>query len=293
MNLHFSQILLFLKQLLILSFSQFLGLLSVFFFFGILLYLFARLTRTTFVKSIGQNFDIYVTGWIGTPVHELGHALFCIPFFHKITEIKLFTPKSGNGSLGHVNHSYNAGNLWQAIGNFFIGFGPILFGSVVIYLLMKYLLPNYDQLIHITQTQAIGFTDFNSIKLQFIELCQNSGQGLKLLFTTSNFHNWQFYVFLYVAMSVSSHMELSPLDLKGVAAGLISIAVLLLLVNTFGLLFHINVTTYISKLSGYIQALAGIFIWALMLSAIFFITSYIVLNVYTLIRFHKLFHPFG
>jgi len=293
MEQFFTQAFVFLKKLLFISFGQFLALISVFIFFGLLLYLIARLTRTTFVKSIGQNFDIYVTGWIGTPVHELGHALFCIPFFHKITEIKLFTPKSGNGSLGHVNHSYNTGNLWQAIGNFFIGLGPILFGSAVIYILMRYLLPDYTQLIQATHTHPVDFTRLDSIKQQFIDLYQNSLHGLRLLFTSSNFRNWQFYVFLYVAMSVASHMELSPPDLKGVKAGLISIAVALLLINAVGLFFNLAVSGYIYKVSEYVQIMARMFTWAFMLSALFFITSYLILNIYSLFRFRKLFHPFG
>ena len=129
----------FIQKLLLTTLGQFLTIFwSVFFIFGLILYLLARMTRTSFVKSVGVNADMYFTGWLGTPVHEMGHAIFCIPFGHTITEMKLFTPKSDDGSLGYVNHSYNPRNPWHQIGNFFIAFGPIILGSFIIFLLVKY-----------------------------------------------------------------------------------------------------------------------------------------------------------
>lgn len=48
-----------------------------------------------------------LTGLIGIPIHELGHAYFCLIFGHKIKNIKLFSFSSFEYSLGYVNHSYN------------------------------------------------------------------------------------------------------------------------------------------------------------------------------------------
>ena len=45
----------------------------------------------TFYSNIGHrsNALCIATGFIGTPIHELSHALFCVIFRHKINEIKL------------------------------------------------------------------------------------------------------------------------------------------------------------------------------------------------------------
>src|SRR5690606_23839416 len=82
-------------------------------------------------KVMGQNVYLYGFAWLGTSIHELGHAIFAILFAHKISEIKLFTPGSGK-SLGHLKHSYTKGNPYQTLGNFFIGLGPILLGSFLL-----------------------------------------------------------------------------------------------------------------------------------------------------------------
>ena len=81
----------------------------------------------------------YITGWLGTPVHELSHAFFHIIFGHKVTKIDLYSPNDGDDSLGYVEFYYQEKNLYHRIGLFFAGVGPILGGGAVILLLMMFL----------------------------------------------------------------------------------------------------------------------------------------------------------
>ena len=48
--------------------------------FGFILYILSSITRRIFAKTLGSKTEVYITGWIGTPIHELSHALFCILF---------------------------------------------------------------------------------------------------------------------------------------------------------------------------------------------------------------------
>lgn len=283
----------FLKVVLLNTFVQLFAIFGIFFIFGLLLYLLARFTRVTFVKSIGYKFDVFITGWLGTPVHELGHALFCLPFGHQVTEIKLYTPSSEDGTLGYVNHSYNPKNIWHRIGNFFIGMGPILFGSFVLFLLIRYLLPDNSGLLHLIKSQSSDLTSWKGFFDLFVQLFQVGIHFPGLLFSAQNLHSWQFWVFLYVSLSVASHMELSPPDLKGVWAGLLAIVILLFVINSISHFFGVNVSGYMMSVAGFTNMIVGIFIFATALSLLFFVSSWFLLNIYSLIVHKKAFHPFG
>lgn len=283
----------FAKTVLVTTFGQLVAILGVFFFFGLILYLLARFTRVTFVKSIGQKFDIYITGWLGTPVHELGHAIFCIPFGHRIMEMKLFRPNAQDGSLGYVNHAYNPRNVWHRVGNFFIGFGPILFGSFVLWLLIKYLVPDNQALLNLVSSQSADLTTLEGVKNQFISLYNTGEHTFKVLFSQANTGSWEFWVFLYVALCIASHMELSPPDIKGLWSGLLSIIILFVVINSICVFFNVDPSRYVTIISRYANMATGIFTFATVLSAMFFVVSLVLLNAYTLIRYRKPFHPFA
>ena len=78
--------------------------------------------RRSLANIFGVSLYILLTA-PGVAVHELGHALFCIIFRHKIEDMKLFSPEE-DGTLGYVSHTYNTKSIYQRIGNFFIGTGP-------------------------------------------------------------------------------------------------------------------------------------------------------------------------
>ena len=58
------------------------------------------LCNKKFYANIGNysRMVCYITGAIGTPLHECAHALFCVIFGHKITAIKLFQINSDDGT---------------------------------------------------------------------------------------------------------------------------------------------------------------------------------------------------
>ncbi len=297
----------FLKLLFVTSFSQLIWLLGLFFIFGLILYFLARSTRITFVNSAGMKADIFFTGWIGTPVHELGHAIFCILFGHKIVEMKLYSPNSEDGSLGYVNHAYNRKSTYQRIGNFFISAGPIIFGSLVIYALSYYLVPG----------MRTAFSNIESESQMYVQLLQGQYSGLlaafwettkvtlSSLFASENLSDYRFWIFLYLAISISSHMQLSPPDIKGAKGGLVSIVVFIFFLNLFilgleaaGISAHfgdwwnyIKLENYATSINRFLGIMASLFVFATIISGLNFVLSYGVLTLYNLVRGKGLINP--
>ncbi len=187
----------------------------------------ARFTR----QRIGYKWDLRLVSWIGTPIHELGHAFFCVVFGHKITEIQLFHPDPVTDTLGFVRHSYNPNNVYQQIGKFFIGVGPIIFGTIVLILLSYWLLD--INLIDSAGVKIIS-SDLGSWQA-FTELFGNlwswSSSFFVAVFSENNFLSWQLYLFLYLDFAIGSHISLSKADLGAVWYGLGVIIGTLLLFN--------------------------------------------------------------
>jgi hypothetical protein len=172
---------------------------------------------------MGQRLYLVCFGWLGVAIHELAHALFCLIFLHKIIEIKLFSPDLETGQLGYVRHSYDQTSFYQSCGNFFIGLGPIVVGSLIIYLSALWLLePSFKSgLIH---------SDVGLVELMSSSFCL-AWDYFVGLFHFSALSRWQTYLFLYISLSVGSNITLSVADLSGALRGFVSFVVILFLMN--------------------------------------------------------------
>ena len=224
---------------------------GIFFVPGLVLTLVVNYVSTLLQRRslliIGRGWYLGLFGWLGTIIHELGHALFCIIFRHKITEMKLFDPDPETGTLGYVQHTYESSSLYQMAGNFFIGIGPILLGSGLIYLLL-YLLLGLNPFKFAVNT-GISSWDIYSWSV-FINLLQNLRTSLTTLvsgiFSLKNLASWQLYVFIYLTFTIGSSIILSPSDFKGAFKGL-SIILLVIFIFNFATVWAGDFTSNIFR----------------------------------------------
>lgn len=209
----------------------------------------------------------YITGFIGTPIHELSHALFCLIFGHKITKIKLFQINSEDGTLGYVCHTYNKRNIYHRIGNFFIGVAPILIISALLYLLAWLLIPSFIQEIG-TATQSMKVTDAAGM-LSYI------WDVMVSFFSAAS--SWRWWVFVLIGMFLALHMSLSDADIKGAVGGVVFVIALFLIADIIiGLISADALRTFTLGVIAVGSGLLCFLLLALLISLVAVIISYLV-----------------
>lgn len=248
---------------------------------GMILGFFERIINNLLISSFGRK-GILVTAWLGTPVHELGHAIMCLIFGHSITKIKLLDTKSETGILGYVEHSYNPRSLYKRIGNFFIAIGPIISGTLVLIASLYLLLPKTFTNFKFFLIRGISINNltsgiWNSTKDSVIML-------LKDLFAAHNLSNPYFYIYLLIGICISSHIALSKADMKGAQDGLIVIFALIFAFNSVLRLLSIDSVGYVRHLSNYNAHVLGFLIIAIIFSSLTLIISFICYFVSSLFK---------
>lgn len=260
-----------------LTFVEFAALTGLLVIFGLILGLLEKRSNDYMMSAFGMK-GVLATAWLGTPVHELGHAIMCLLFGHKIVDIKFLQTPGADGTLGYVAHRYDPQSLYQRIGNFFIGIAPLLSGGLAIFACMYFLVPrSFD-----------AIRDYFSLKTMTIPLSaprnwpiviHSVASVFKNVFTAENLPRPSFWLFLFLALCISSHMSLSKADIHGALSGVSALYLFLLLVN---------VIVYFSHLSSYGQMMLligkyNIYILALMSITVLF--SFITLGLsYLLFR---------
>ncbi len=237
--------------------------------FGMLI----ALGRRIFCRLLGPAGPrvLLITGIVGTPIHELGHALMCILFGHRITEMKLYSPEAENGVLGYVKHSYNPRNIYHQIGNFFIGVAPIICGSGVLLLLMNFMLPD------MFATVLDSLSGFEGMSSDLGDIASTSFSVLldvvKTVFDFSNAGNVLWWLFIILAIMIAGHMEVSGADIKGGLGGFFFIAVLLAIADT--VLYFID-TDILDTVTETMTGFSSIIIGFLAISLVFIIALVII-----------------
>jgi len=129
---------------------------------------------------------------------------------------------------------------------------------------------------------------------------------LMALLSPENFNKWQFWLFLYLTISIASHMQLSPSDLKGALSGFITIVLMVFLVNMLILLLAPFITSllpdsflkylYAGHYAGLIGIVTGsmvaVFTYSALISAIHLLLAWLLISSYTLARGKGLINPF-
>ena len=228
-------------------------------------------------RVMGQKVYLYGFAWLGTSIHELGHAIFAIIFAHKISEIKLFTPGSGK-TLGHVKHGYTKGNPYQTLGNFFIGLGPILLGTFLL-LVVSWLLFDIDIFSLANKYQVVFsielFKSFESVKNAIVNIGSGVWQYFDLILTGPKTTWWKLALFFYLFYAIGSSITLSGADIKGAFKGFLYFVIVLLLFNIGTIWMGEFTTTFFSRVNEYLSGFYFLIIMSMCLNIAFIIVLFL------------------
>lgn len=221
---------------------------------GAILTLLSKWTSNVFRQFVYPQFGLYFFGWIGVPVHEFCHAVFCKLFGHDVKEVKWFDPEGKDGAHGFVVHEYQQWNPYQRIGQFFIGLGPVLLGPILLAALFYVCIP-------------AGRMLFDPITVSPASVSRSGVLLAKAIINKATLTNWAFYLFLYLAISISSQMELSLSDIKQATIGAVPLFLFLIAANVIALFFRADWHQHAMKFGLWILTMGfGVFTLATLLA---------------------------
>lgn len=200
-------------------------------------------------RAAGDRAHWVAAGWIATALHELGHAALAVLFGHRVTHVKWFDFHAEDGALGRVDHEYDPTSVYQRVGRFFIGLGPVLVGVAILALGSRFLLGVHPSaagpITHAQGPVALGVAT-RSLAAQLAGSVRDAGRIAEALRP----ERWQTWLFLYAAYLGGSATRLSASDLRSVGAGMATLGGLLLAVNGLTLWAGAFATTLALRAAG-------------------------------------------
>ena len=284
-------VLIFIKDLLLATLSQIVSLFAGLFVFGLLMQFVSQLTFRSMERAFGKG--VYLVAWLGTPIHELGHAFFCVIFGHRIEDISLFRPDPVTGTLGYVYHKWNRKNPWHVLGNFFIGIGPMVLGCAVLFGLFYFLIPGssgvWDSI-----SLSVNTVSRDSLLASYWALFTDSAVVIiQIIFTADNLALWQFWLFLYLSVCVSGNIRLSWADFKGTLSGLGCIVLPFLLLNIILLIVGNTDNGFFLSAAASLGAVYSVLLLALIMAVTGFVLVYIPAAAWYRLRYRLILNPFS
>ncbi len=201
---------------------------------GLILHYLSKAIQKAGIRIFGIKFYLYSFAALGSAIHELGHAIFCPVFSHKIINMKLFEIDYESGTLGYVRHTYKPNSLWAQIGNLFIGIGPIILGTLALFSI-SYFLFEYDVFVYF---KTIDFPDrfysWYSLQIYLGNYYNAYISFFQSLISIELSQVWRVVLLFYLFISIGSSINLSLPDIRSAGKG-------------FGIfvlsLFVLNITT--------------------------------------------------
>lgn len=173
---------------------------------------------------------ILITGAIGTPVHELAHAVTATLFGMRVVGMSFYKPDPQSGTLGYVSYRFTPYNYMHNLGIFFTGMAPLIAGAYLAYgLFYAAGIPNLNSYLTLVGHQEI------------LDVSTLDALGNWVVDVAGAMLSWKGMLAIIVATMIGLHSTPSMADLRGSMHG--AIAVFLLIATYWGFLRALPKTT--------------------------------------------------
>lgn len=153
-----------------------------------------------------------LSGLVGVPLHELSHALTATVFGMRVVDLKLYKPDPQSNSLGYVNYLYRPGSPVHAIGRFFVGFSPTIFGGLAVSFLFNLTgVVNLDKVI--SPTDLVWAAQSGN----YFYVAHALTTWISCVF--SSIGDWPAVMAVFTSMMIALHATPSRADLGGASVG--------------------------------------------------------------------------
>jgi len=174
------------------------------------LYFATRQACSRLVKAFGWR-ALLLISWIGTPVHELSHALVVLLLGGKLKEVSLFSANSATGELGSVSYTFKSS---APIRRTVVALAPLVGGTAVLLAVTRLLFPDVMSL---AWEQKLAFSKDSLLELP-LGLASALGENfvglVKALTSRAVVSRWQTWLWVYLVVCIGTRLSPSRVDFK-------------------------------------------------------------------------------
>ena len=221
---------------------------------GLIMHVISKQIEKLTVGIIGIHGYLYLFGWLGTAVHEFGHLIFALLFGHHVSNVKLFSFNTSNPEMGYVKHTFNKKNIYQNLGNFFIGIGPILLGGSALFIIGYFIFDIKFNILTSSDLKIINSSVTKGVRDVFFSLYDALMYTLKNILQNEGIVWWKYLLFFYLLFAIGSSISLSKSDIKGSFSGLLLFVAFILIFNLTTLWIGDFATTIFTSISNVVSS---------------------------------------
>lgn len=163
----------------------------------------------TLLSRVGGKALVMIPASFSVPIHEISHYIVAKICGHNILQLKLFAPNS-SGTLGYVKHEYRPGIVSLST-NMLIGLAPIAGGSLAIWTVTHFLMPENIQLLH--STDLVTSSNIVDVIGQYMEVASR--------IAIAQWGRWEFWMWCFLVAHIAVFCVPSAADFAGAAWGIV------------------------------------------------------------------------